>query len=280
MTNLQALKANSDTKINPNSNAAPSADGALLGEPRSHRLLLLLPLGAGGLLALLLLLAWVLPQWQRLNGDQKRLEGMEEKAQRLPLLRAQLQSTIEAQERADAQKRQLLGLIAGSGSLNTFMAQVNREAVRHDVVLDVLQPAAPPPPAAPKAGAKPAGAAAAPAAPAVGSCTKLGATAGLTARQQSLAVRGRYPNLLAFMRALERLNLLVVQCNLALEQPAAKAAAADAKAPPPVEPMLLRLELSLFEQGPPARPRGERAAVASTPPDPAPADPAPADPVP
>jgi type IV pilus assembly protein PilO len=281
MTNLQARKANPDTKINPN-NADPSADGTLLGGPRSHRLLLLLPLGTGGLLALLLLLAWVLPQWQRLNADQQRLEGMEEKALRLLLLRAQLQSTIEAQERAEAQKRQLLGLIAGSGSLNTFMAQVNREAERHGVVLDVLQPAAPPPPAASKAGAKPAAAAAAvPAAAAAGGCGRLDATAGLTASQQSLAVRGRYPNLLAFMRALERLNLLVVQCNLALEQPAPKAASGDAKGPPPpVEPMLLRLELSLFEQGPSARPRGVRAAVAPTPPDPAPAEPAPADPVP
>jgi type IV pilus assembly protein PilO len=249
--------------------------------------LLLLPLGAGAVMALLLLLVWVLPQLQRLNRDQQRLAAMEEKAQRLPLLRAQLQTTIAAQERADAQKRQLLALIAGSGSLNTFMAQVNREAERHGVALDVLQPAAPPPPvAAPKAGTgRPAaaGAAAATAAAqqAVGSCGRLGITPGLTASQQSLAVRGRYPNLLAFMRALERLNLLVVQCNLALEQPAPKATGGDAKAPPPpVEPMLLRFDLSLFEQGSPARPHGVRAAVAPTPPDPAPVVPAPADPMP
>jgi type IV pilus assembly protein PilO len=258
---------------------------AALGGSGSSRVLLLLPLGAGAVLALLLLLVWVLPQLQRLNRDQQRLAAMEEKAQRLPLLRAQLQTTIAAQERADAQKRQLLALIAGSGSLNTFMAQVNREALRHGVALDVLQPAAPPPPVAPKAGTgRPAaaGAAAATAAAqqAAGSCGRLGSTPGLTASQQSLAVRGRYPNLLAFMRALERLNLLVVQCNLALEQPAPQATGGDAKAPPPVEPMLLRFDLSLFEQGPPARPGGVRVAVASTPADPAPADPAPVDPVP
>lgn len=229
------------------------ADYALGGQ-RSSRLLLLVPLVAGAVVALLLLVAWLIPQLQRLNRDQQRLAAMEEKAQRLPLLRGQLQKTMEAQERATAQRRQLLGLIAGSGSLQTFMAQVNREAERHGVTLDVLQPAAPPPPAPDsKAGAKAAGKPGA-AAPAAGGCGALGTTAGLKANRQSLAVRGRYPNLLAFMRALERLNLLVVQCDLALEQPASQAGAGDGKAPPPLEPMLLRFELSLYEQGPAAAP--------------------------
>lgn len=254
---------------------------APLGERGSSRVLLLLPLGAGAVLALLLLLVWVLPQLQRLNRDQQRLAAMEEKAQRLPQLRAQLQTTIAAQERADVQRRQLLALIAGSGSLNTFMAQVNREADRHGVVLDVLQPGAPPPPVSPKAGTtgRPAVAGAAggtaAAQQAAGSCGRLGVTPGLTASQQSLAVRGRYPNLLAFMRALERLNLLVVQCNLALEQPAPQATGGDAKAPPPVEPMLLRFDLSLFEQGPQVRPRGMGAEAAPAQPDAAPVDPVP-----
>lgn len=259
MTNLQTV-------------SAPAETG--LGARLSSRLLLVLPLGLGGVVALLLLLVWVLPQLQGLNRDQQRLAAMEEKLQRLPLLRAQLQSTLVAQERAEAQKRQLLNLIAGSGSLNTFMAQVNREAERHGVVLDVLQPATPPP-VAPRAEAKPAAAGAAPAAPAAGSCSRLGATDGLTASQQSLAVRGRYPNLLAFMRALERLNLLVVQCNLALEQPAPKAAAGAVKVPPPLEPMVLRFDLSLFEQGPQARPRGVRAEAPPDRPEAAPADPVP-----
>lgn len=259
MTNLQNV-------------SVPAETG--LGARPSSRLLLVLPLGVGGVVALLLLLVWVLPQLQWLNRDQQRLAAMEEKIQRLPLLRAQLQSTLVAQERAEAQKRQLLNLIAGSGSLNTFMAQVNREAERHGVVLDVLQPATPPP-APPRAEAKPAVAGAAPAAPAAGSCGRLDATDGLTASQQSLAVRGRYPNLLAFMRALERLNLLVVQCNLALEQPAPKAVAGAAKVPPPLEPMVLRFDLSLFEQRPQARPRGGRAEAPPARPEAASADPVP-----
>lgn len=80
------------------------------------------------------------------------------------------------------------------------------------------------------------------------------ATPGLTASRQSLVVRGRYPNVLAFMRALETLNLLVVQCDLALEQPAAKAASGDSKQPPLLEPMLLRFDLALFERGQAAQP--------------------------
>lgn len=223
-----------------------SAADLALGGRRPNHLLLVLPLSAGGVLAVLLLLVWVVPQLQRLNTDQQRLAAMEGQVRRLPLLRAQLQQTMAAQERAEGQKRQLLALIAGSGSLQTFMAQVDREAQRHGVVLDVLQPQAPAPP--PAANGKPA-AAAKPAAPPASGCPNL-ASEGLTTTRQSLAARGRYPNLLAFMRALERLSLLVVQCDLVLEQPAPKPASTDAKAArPTIDPMLLRFELGLYQQG-------------------------------
>lgn len=231
MTNPQELRAGADLA---------------LGGRRPNHLLLVLPLSAGGVLAVLLLLVWVVPQLQRLNTDQQRLAAMEQQARRLPLLRAQLQQTMAAQERAEGQKRQLLALIAGSGSLQTFMAQVDREAQRHGVVLDVLQPQAPAPP--PAANGKPA-AAAKPAAPPASGCPNL-ASEGLTTTRQSLAARGRYPNLLAFMRGLERLSLLVVQCDLVLEQPAPKPASTDAKAArPTIDPMLLRFELGLYQQG-------------------------------
>lgn len=240
MTNPQELRAGADLA---------------LGGRRPNHLLLVLPLSAGGVLAVLLLLVWVVPQLQRLNTDQQRLAAMEQQARRLPLLRAQLQQTMAAQERAEGQKRQLLALIAGSGSLQTFMAQVDREAQRHGVVLDVLQPQAPaPPPAAngkPAAAAKPAagGAAAEAAAAPASGCPNL-ASEGLTTTRQSLAARGRYPNLLAFMRGLERLSLLVVQCDLVLEQPAPKPASNDPKAArPTIDPMLLRFELGLYQQG-------------------------------
>lgn len=229
MTNPQELRAGADLA---------------LGGRRPNHLLLVLPLSAGGVLAVLLLLVWVVPQLQRLNTDQQRLAAMEQQARRLPLLRAQLQQTMAAQERAEGQKRQLLALIAGSGSLQTFMAQVDREAQRHGVVLDVLQPQAPAPPA----NGKQAGAAK-PAAPPASGCPNL-ASEGLTTNRQSLAARGRYPNLLAFMRALERLSLLVVQCDLVLEQPAPKPASNDPKAArPTIDPMLLRFELGLYQQG-------------------------------
>lgn len=234
MTNPQELRAGADLA---------------LGGRRPNHLLLVLPLSAGGVLAVLLLLVWVVPQLQRLNTDQQRLAAMEQQARRLPLLRAQLQQTMAAQERAEGQKRQLLALIAGSGSLQTFMAQVDREAQRHGVVLDVLQPQAPAPP--PAANGKPAagGAAAEAAAAPASGCPNL-ASEGLTTTRQSLAARGRYPNLLAFMRGLERLSLLVVQCDLVLEQPAPKPASTDAKAArPTIDPMLLRFELGLYQQG-------------------------------
>lgn len=203
MTNLQDLNGEGD------------ALGRRFGW---DRYLLVLPLAVGGVVSLLLLLAWVIPQLQTLNQDNQRLDQKQATAARLPLLRQQQQKMLVAQERADRQKAQLFALIAGSGDLATFLTQVDREAQRHGVQLDVLQPAAVAPPDATKSGAaskksaakdgEPTEAAAAP--------DPL-ASAGLDRERLTLSVRGSFPNLLAFMRAIERLSLMVQQSDLGLQ---------------------------------------------------------------
>lgn len=230
-------------------------DEALAERRARRRLLQGAPLAVGGVLALALLGAWVVPSIQRLLTDQQRLSSLESKVQRLPLLRAQLEQTIAQQEQAQAQERRLLGLIAGSGDIATFITQVDREASRAGVKLEELQPMAAAPAAAkgkPKPGARPKpkpGAADGEAdVAAAKGCGDL-ARSGFTAQRHSLVVSGRYPQLLAFMRALENLSLLVVQCDLALEQPAQPPRAADAKKPEPIPPMQVRFALSLFEKG-------------------------------
>ena len=207
-----------------NPQAPAGEEPALAGSRLSPRQLLLLPLGLGGVVALALLGGWVIPQLQKLNEANQLQAQKQATAAGIPLLRQQLDQTITATQRAELQQARLLALIAGSGDLATFLTQVDRQAQLHGVQLDVLQPAqskgapgeaAPPTPAAP----------AEPPDPLAG--------AGLQATQMQLKAVGTYPNLLGFIRAMERLSLLVRQSGFTLQQvgpTAGQAAAAEAPA--------------------------------------------------
>ena len=189
-----------------NPQAPAGEEPALAGSRLSPRQLLLLPLALGGVVALALLGGWVIPQLQKLNEANQRQAQKQATAAGIPLLRQQLDQTITATQRAELQQARLLALIAGSGDLATFLTQVDRQAQRHGVQLDVLQPAKPqavpgePTPAAP----------AEPPDPLAG--------AGLQATQMQLKAVGTYPNLLGFIRAMERLSLLVRQSGFTLQQ--------------------------------------------------------------
>ena len=215
-----------------NLQAPAGEEPALAGSRLSPRQLLLLPLALGGVVALALLGGWVIPQLQKLNEANQRQAQKQATAAGIPLLRQQLDQTITATQSAELQQARLLALIAGSGDLATFLTQVDRQAQRHGVQLDVLQPAqskgapgeaAPPTPAAP----------AEPPDPLAG--------AGLQATQMQLKAVGTYPNLLGFIRAMERLSLLVRQSGFTLQQvgptagqaPAAADSPASSQASPP-----------------------------------------------
>lgn len=206
-----------------NPQAPAGEEPALAGSRLSPRQLLLLPLALGGVVALALLGGWVIPQLQKLNQANQRQAQKQATAAGIPLLRQQLDQTISATQRAELQQARLLALIAGSGDLATFLTQVDRQAQRHGVQLDVLQPAKPqavpgePAPAAPAEQPDPL------------------AGAGLQATQMQLKAVGTYPNLLGFIRAMERLSLLARQSGFTLQQvgpTAGQAAAAEAPADP------------------------------------------------
>lgn len=236
MTNLQALTGNEE---------------ALQSSRLSTRLLRLLPLGAGGLVGLVLLGAWVIPTLQRLNEANQRLTQKLQKTAQVPLLRQQLQQTREEEQRVGVQRSQLLALITGSGDMSTFLAQVDREAQRHGVQLDVLEPAG-----AAAAAVQRKGAAAKQqeqqqqAAQAAAAADPL-STAGLESESLTLAVRGDFPSLLAFMRAIERLSLLVRQSDLELRLPENKRQRQQqaVEVQPPTE---LRFKVTLYGPRPPA----------------------------
>ena len=208
-----------------------------------QRLLLVLPIGVGAVLAVLVLGAGVVPQWLKLQADSERLAQLEEIKARIPLLRAQIATAAETQGLAKRKQLQVLQLIQGSGELVTFLAQLDREASRQGVQLDLYEPVAalapvtaaeakngeqaPPPPVSPLE------------------------AAGLKAQKLLLTARGSYPSLLAFMRATEKLNLLVEQSDhslTALEPPkaAAQASSTAVNATSAAAPVAAKTELKLI----------------------------------
>lgn len=181
----------------------------------------------GALLAALAagLLLW--PALQQLQRDQQQLNDLKEQVARLPLLRQQLTRLRENLDEAQQKQRRILGLIAGSGDISTFMSQLGREATNSGVQLDSYEPVttqAPEP--ATSTSAKPA-AKPAEAQPSTNDAKTqpsqpvdplLGP--GLQKTSILITAHGRAPQLLDFLRRLERLNLLVVQSDLSVKQDA------------------------------------------------------------
>ena len=177
-----------------------------------QRVLFGLPIAVGGLLAAAVTGLFTVPQWLGLQASSARYQQLEGLRQQLPLLRDQLAKSGQQIESNERRQRNLLRLIEGSGDLSTFLAQLDLEASRHGVQLELFEPttleasaparanAAAPPPADPAAAPK----------------DPLEA-AGLEARRVLLSARGRYPNLLAYMRSVEQLSLLVVPSDFSLE---------------------------------------------------------------
>ena len=178
-----------------------------------QRLLLGFPIALGTLVAVALTGALTVPQWLRLQENSAKLQQLLELQQRIPLLRAQLDRTRSDQEQAERKTAQVLQLIEGSGEFVTFLAQLDREASRNGLQLQLFEPvAAAPPPAEPPKGGNQNNQQAPPPPPKAPL-----EQAGLSAEKVLLTARGRYPNLLAFMRSMEQLSLLVVPSDFSLE---------------------------------------------------------------
>jgi len=114
----------------------------------TDRLLLWLPAGLGGLVALLVLGLGAAPLVSQLQLEGRQLEQKQALEQRLPQIRVELSRLVGAQQQAERQQQQVLTLIAGSGELVTFLAQVDRLAQRHRVQLQLFEPTADQPAAA------------------------------------------------------------------------------------------------------------------------------------
>lgn len=205
-------------------------DWLLMGVPAAVGVLL--SLGVAGLA--------VWPTWQRLQIAEAEREQLAEQRQRLPLLRTQLLKLRDNVDQAEQRRSQILGLIAGSGEINTFMAQLSAEAQRTGVILDGYEPitTAPPPEAESNRSNARQNKDKAPALPPDPLLAP-----GLQKTSLLLTARGTGPQLLAFLRGLEKLSLLVVQSDLSLKHESKDAAKPGEAA---VNTTQLRLNLSLY----------------------------------
>jgi type IV pilus assembly protein PilO len=197
-----------------------------------EQILLWTPVALGGVVALAAAVLMLLPAVQQLSRKQQELTDLKEQEARVPLLRQQLTQQQETLEEAQQREKQILQLIAGSGDISTFMAQLSREARSSGVQLDsyepVTAPAAPAttppagqtPPAAPN---PPQPAAAAGAAAAVAAAVDPLVAPGLQKTSVLITAKGSGPQLQDFLRRLERLSLLVAQSDLSLKTEVAQA---------------------------------------------------------
>lgn len=214
MTNLQTARENRD---------------AGLSAVVLRRLWFWSPIVVGGMVAAVVLGSFAVPRWLEIGKDQERLRELEQKQQEALLLQVQVKKAEADRRKAGTQRQTLIQLLTGTGNPSTFLATLDLEARQTGVRLQLFEPTPPPAPApAPGApGAPPASAGAPPPPPP----PKLGPDgkplpppppdpleqAGLVRRDVLLRARGTYPQLLAFLRRMELLDVLVEQSNLALE---------------------------------------------------------------
>ncbi|MDM7958868.1 MAG: hypothetical protein QUV04_03820 [Synechococcus sp. WH 8007] len=211
---------------------------------RREQVLLGAPVLLGVLLAAGLGGVAVWPRWQQLQADQQELLVLEEQRKRLPLLRRQLDSLEQQRQQADRRNAEILGLIAGSGELATFLAQLSEQAAQSGVQLDGYEPVQAVAPPVSKGKSKKAEDQA-PSDPLL--------APGLKKTAVLLTARGSGPQLLDFLRRLERLSLLVVQSDLSLKS---GSSSKDKDGRVVVEPTELRLNLGLYarDDSPTAKP--------------------------
>jgi type IV pilus assembly protein PilO len=212
--------------------------------PPATRLLFSMPiiLGGGISTALAGLVVW--PQWQQFQLGQTRLAELQATEARLPLMKRQLEREQSGTQTAQKQQAQVLDLIAGSGSLATFMAQVDRLAALSGVRLALYEPAAATvgePSPSRGAGANAKSTPAPPADPLL--------APGVSKQEVLLSAAGSYPALLSFMRQLEKLSVLVVQSNLQLSNEERPSDAATATSgPQPAPGVLLKMRIATYSR--------------------------------
>ncbi|MEB3193738.1 MAG: hypothetical protein VKO19_01270 [Cyanobacteriota bacterium] len=246
MTNLQMAKEQREAGLAPRN---------------LRRLWFWTPIGAAGLLAAAVLSSVAVPLWMNIDKDHKKNVELEQRREEADLLRLQVAKLGRDQRKAEAEQGELIELVAGpKGQASTFLATLDLEARRTGVKLQLFEPtppagapgtpqAAAPPPPPPPAGVPPRPVANGQAvAPGGGDALE---KAGLEKRTLLLSARGTFPQLLAFLRRMELLDVLVEQSDLSLSWPGVKAGepvgkSNDGQLPPAVPEVEVKMQVGLY----------------------------------
>ena len=265
-----------------------------LSEQLLRRLWLGLPIAAFGLVATLLAAGVLLPLLISLSSEYQRAERLRRLQDQLTEVNISNARSQAALKQADTQTNKLRTLLVGGGDRGTVLATLDNDAKATGVslalyeqnALGVAPGAAPAKPGTPAPGAKPtlpgspaAAAPGAPPAPAPGAAAGPGFAAdGVVENPLLLSVQGSFPQILAFLQRLERLQVLVKQQELSLvnlamaEKPAGGAPSPEAIALQGSSPILV-MKLSLVVFDAPGGAASVPAGAATTPGRPAPSSP-------
>ena len=205
-----------------------------------ERAVLVLPVIAGFGLSVLVFSAGVAPLKLRVDEQQKVVHDLSFKSEMLPLLEQELNELRLKQAQREQQLDRLLALVAGTSELNTFLAELNDLGNTHRVAITTTEPGEVQRFTAPSA---PTGQEAPPAAGGGQPSASTGDALlhkGLEKRSAGLTVQGAFPQVLAFLQALERLQVFVVISEMDVQAVASGDKAAD-QSPEPEVTMALKL---------------------------------------
>ena len=178
-----------------------------------ERAVVLVPILAGLALATTLVALVITPQLVQLRERRSVVDVMEQKNDALPgLVQVLAQRRLEQAE-VMAQQQRLLALIAGTGELETFLAQLNDLADRHLVVVTSTVPGAVERASVPVAPSETDPPAAGAEDLSVGDPLLM---QGLEKRSARIQVEGAFVQVLAFLRSLESLEVFVITDDLSV----------------------------------------------------------------
>ena len=169
-----------------------------------ERSVVVVPILAGLALAATLATAVITPQLLQLRVRRSLVDVLEQKSNALPELVETLARRRLEQAEVMVQQQRLLALLAGTSQLETFLAQLNDLATKHQVVVTSTAPGAVERAPAPAAPAEP---------PADGDPLLM---QGLEKRSARIQVEGSFVQVLDFLRSLEKLEVFVITNDLSV----------------------------------------------------------------
>ena len=219
-----------------------------------ERAVLVVPVLAGLGLSVLVFSAGITPLKLRVDEQQKVVKALTDESDKLTHRRQELSEIKQQQAQREQQLDRLLALVAGTSQLNTFLAELNNLANAHGVAITTTEPGAVERFTAPAAPSGQVAPAAAGGGESETSSSDALLNRGLEKRSAGLTVKGPFPQVLAFLQALERLQVFVKTSEMDVK---ADAPPTKAEGKASVPEVTMTLKLTAYGRQPAAEPAQE-----------------------